>query len=226
MTIAPLLLSFAVAAIPASALALPVNAPAQALHDVVYMEFRPSQLQAGVQQLRSWVHQQRRSGTDRNLVLLQELNRRHQFLLLASASKGSAAAIGEQDPFKLTGLERYKILPDFSLDSIYLTGAKELAIPRGALVMVAHLDADPLQRQQTGLQLEKLGALMPELNGNQGVQILTWKKRLNHWTLISVWKDSDSYSNALEDPRVIRIRAAIASHAAAPADLRLYTRSD
>lgn len=226
MALAPLLLSLVVAATPASGLTLPAGVSAQSNHDVIYMEMRPSLIQDAVQQLRAWAHQQRRSRSVQKLVLLRELDRRNQFVVLASAEKSTDAAVVEQDQFTMADLAQFRILPNFSLDSEYMAGSKELSIPFGALVMVAHLDADPLQRQQTLLQLQKLGALIPELKGNQGVQILTWKKRTNHWTLISVWKDSDSYSSALEDPRIMKIRAAIASHAAAPADLRLYRRID
>ena len=224
MAIAPLLLSLVLAAVPPLGLAVPTDEPAKDVHDVIYMETRPSKQVDAVQQLRAWALQQRRSQTDQNLILLRELDRCNQFLVLKSASKNTAAAIGLEDQSKEGSLLHYKILPDFILKSEYLAGSKNLSIPLGALVMVAHIDADPLQSKQTLLQLEQLGALMPELKGNHGIQILTWRKRPNHWTLISVWTDSASYSSALEDARLIEIRTAIATHAAAPADLRLYRR--
>lgn len=64
------------------------------------------------------------------------------------------------------------------------------------------------------------------MTGNQGVQVLTWRERTNHWTLIESWDTRQNFYNSLEDPRVIAIRTAIASYSAAPSDLRLYLRVD
>jgi quinol monooxygenase YgiN len=154
------------------------------------------------------------------------LDRPNQFLLLAASRQGLPLSIADMSRFKQSSLADDQIMPDFNLDSTYMIGSENLVIPLGAFAMVAHMDADPVQREQTATQLRKLGSLIPELRGNQGVQILTWKKRPNHWTIVTLWKDINSYLAALEDPRIMGICAVIASHAAAPADLRLYQRVD
>lgn len=224
MRFAPLLISLVLSATSASGLTMPQSSAAQAVQEVIYMEVQPTQVENALQGLRSRLRQLRQVRSDLDLLLLQELGRPYQFVLLAASREGKSVSLADLSESRQHKLSDFQILPDFNLDSIYLNGEKRLDIPLGALTMVAHLDSDPSQREKTLAQLQILGTLIPKLKGTQGSQILTWKKRTNHWTLVTTWKDLSSYYGALEDPNVKRIRATIASHAAAPSDLRLYRR--
>lgn len=226
MPFVSLLLSVVLGAVPVSGMTVLQPVPAQSFQEVIYMEVQPSARHNALQELRTWVQRQRESRSDLNVALLRELNRPHQFLLLAGSSKGLPVALNDLNQVRPSSLAGHLILPDFNLTSDFMNGTAPLTIPREALIMVAHLDADPSQREQAQIQLNRLGNVIPGLKGNQGVQILTWKKRPNHWTLLTIWKDQASYLAGLEDPHVRKIRAVIASYAAAPSDLRLYQRVD
>jgi quinol monooxygenase YgiN len=224
MRLAPLLMSFVLGAAPATALATPQASPRMAFQEVVYGEIRPSQVQSAFERLGRWIQRRRAARPDLNLILLRELDRPNQFVVLAASREGHSISFEDLGESKQIGLSDYAILPDFNVSSSYLVGSEQLDISPSSLIMVAHLDSDPTQREQTLRLLEKLGALTVGLKGNQGAQVLTWRKRTNHWTLISSWKDLSSYYASLENPDVMRLRAGIASHAAAPSDLRLYRR--
>lgn len=226
MRLAVVLASLAFSVLPAAVLAQQLSAPPDAFQEVIYMEVKPSQIPRALKQLKQQLQLLRDTRADLNLVLLQELDRSNQFVLLVGDRTGHSLSLLSPISSRQLDISGYQILPDFVLESIPLAGSSKLTIPLDGFVMVAHLDADPAQRDQTLPQLNETLRIIPSLTGNQGVQVLSWKKRTNHWTLIESWVTRKNYYAALEDPRVEAIRAAIASHAAAPSDLRLYRRVD
>ena len=196
------------------------------LRQVVYMEVKPSADAKAKAFAKSQLKILRDSQPDNIFLLLQELGRPNQYVVLAgnkSTATGSSSSKFSAEEFYM---QSFQILPNFVLDSTPLPGSTKLDIPLNSFVMVAHLDADPSQRDKTLPQLQSLLKVLPGLSGNNGVQVLTWNLRSNHWTLIEAWSSRKTFNASIENPTVRQIRAAIASHAAAPSDLRLYTRID
>ena len=226
MRLVIVLASLAFSVLPSAGLAQQPIAPPDAFQEVIYMEIKPSQIPKALNQLKEQLQRLRASRADLNLVLLKELDRPNQYVLLVGDRSGHSLSHLSPISSNQLDISGYQILPDFVLESIPLAGSSKLTIPLDGFVMVAHLDADPAQRDQTLPQLNEILRITPGLRCNQGVQVLTWKKRSNHWTLIESWLTRQHYYSALEDPRVEAIRATIASHAAAPSDLRLYRRVD
>lgn len=218
--------SLVISVIPAASLAQPPSTLAAAVQEVIYMEVRPSQIPKALSEVKQQLLQLKKEQPELNIALLQELDRPNQYVLLAAESSSNTSSISNSAPNVQINIPRFQILPDFVLDSIPMDGSTKLTIPLGGFVMVGHLDADPSQVDLTLPQLKELLQITPTLSGNQGVQVMTWKKRPNHWTLVESWKTRQDFYSAIEDPRIQSIRAAIASHAAAPSDLRLYRRVD
>ena len=221
-----LIASYALIANPLAGFAETVNSNVDLLRHVVYMEVKPSAVGKAEDFVKSQLNALRERQPDNEYVLLQELGRPNQFVVLAgTGNKGHDANTRGLSTAKIN-MQSFQILPNFLLDSTPLAGSKKLYIPLNSFVMVAHLDADPSQRDKTLPQLQELLKVLPGLSGNNGAQVLTWNLRSNHWTLIEAWNSRNSFNQSIENSNVRQIRAAIASHAAAPSDLRLYTRID
>lgn len=226
MRLAAVFASVAISVFPAAALAQQPSSLPETVQKVIYIEVRPSQIPKALKELKQQVLHLKQAQSDLSVALLQELDRPNQYVLLVSNNNANHSSFANLTSDVQINISPLQILPEFLLESIPMVGSTKLRIPLEGFVMVAHLDADPSQADQTRPQLNELLRIIPSLSGNQGVQVLTWKKRTNHWTLVESWKTRQDFYSSIEDPRVQAIRAAIASHAAAPSDLRLYRRVD
>jgi quinol monooxygenase YgiN len=208
------------------AIAEPARAQGAAPPDaylVIYVELAPGALPRHAGALRQALAQIKAAPGNQETVLLQELARPNRFVLLeAWRDKASAvAAAPAHDALKAA------LAPDLigGLDlrphSPFLRSPPANP-PVDAAYVVTHVDSFPQGMQHAIDLLTADVALGRQDDGALRLEVLRWEGHINHFSLVSAWRDRKAAEASLAAPHMRAMRAELAPIEGAPHDARIY----
>ena len=110
----------------------------------------------------------------------------------------------------------------FVMNSTFLTGSDTLQISPTSHIQISHIDSDPLKKDKYGSRFNRLRLNMQSHSGFREMQVWTWNKRINHWTLIQVWESKSAYNSAMQSEGMRKTWREVFRHTASPAATAPY----
>lgn len=204
----------------------PVPADVSPLYVVTYLELRPSAQSEGAALLRSWQEAQRRAQGNLRAELVRNPARPGQFVIMAAwrdkAAFDAAASTTQEWREKLHALRNSPA--DDRFHSAFSTG--KLDTPRGALYVVSHVDVVPPRREDAQAALKALAEANHAAQGNLRYEVLQQTNRLNHFTVVEVWRSRQAFDANSMSPHQREFRDKLAQMTGALYDERLYESLD
>jgi quinol monooxygenase YgiN len=209
-----------------------VEASAQAPVDpsphyvVSYLEQRPNAQSEGAAMLKSWEDAQRRAPGNLRAELIRRPTRPGQFVMIGAwrdkAAFDAAASVTQELREKVHALRNSP--EDDRLHSAFSAG--KLDTPRGALYVVTHVDVVPPRREDAQAALKVLAEANRAAEGNLRFEVLQQTNRLNHFTLVEIWRSRQAFDANSMSPHQREFRDKLAQMAGALYDERLYESLD
>src|SRR4051812_2888598 len=215
------------AAIDSSAQAPPVMPDPSPLYVVTYVELRPTAKSEGAALLRAWRDAQRQAAGNQRAEVVQSPTRPGQFVIIAAwQNKARLEAHAEAAaPFREKRNALRNSPTDDRLHSGLATG--ELGTPQvGVLVVVTHVDVVPPRREETEAALKALAQANRAAQGNLRFEVLQQVNRLNHFTVVEMWRSRQVYDANGMSAHQREFRDKLAPMAGALYDERLYEGLD
>lgn len=215
------------AAVDASAQAPPAMPDPSPLHVVTYVELRPTAKNEGSALLRAWRDAQRQAAGNQRAEVVQHPTRPGQFVIIA-AWRNKAAFDGHAEaaaPFR----EKLNALRNSPTDDRLHTGLStgEPGAPQaGVLYVVTHVDVVPPRREDTEAALKALAQANRVAEGNLRFEVLQQINRLNHFTVVEIWRSRQAYDANSMSAHQREFRDKLAPMAGALYDERLYEGLD
>jgi quinol monooxygenase YgiN len=200
----------------------PVPADVSPLHVVTYLELRPNAQSEGAALLRSWQEAERRAAGNLRAELVRRPTRPGQFVLVTAwrdkAAFDAAASSTQELREKLHALRDSPA--DDRFHSAFATGKLDAA--RGALYVVTHVDVVPPRREDAQAALKALAEANRAADGNARYEVLQQTNRLNHFTVVEVWRSRQAFDTNSMSAHQREFRDKLAQMAGALYDERLY----
>jgi quinol monooxygenase YgiN len=199
---------------------------ASPLYVVTYLELRPSAQSEGAALLKNWEDAQRRAQGNLRAELVRRPTRPGQFVLIAAwrdkAAFDAAAGATQELREKVHALRNSPA--DDRFHSAFSTG--KLDTPRAALYVVTHVDVVPPRREDAQAALMALAEANRAAEGNLRFEVLQQTNRLNHFTLVEIWRSRQAFDANSMSPHQREFRDKLAQMAGALYDERLYESLD
>jgi quinol monooxygenase YgiN len=199
---------------------------ASPLHVVTYLELRPSAQSEGAALLKYWEDAQRRAPGNLRAELVRRPTRPGQFVLLTAwrdkAAFDAAAGATTEVREKLHALRNSPA--DERLHSAFSAGKRESA--QGAVYVVTHVDVVPPRREDAQAALKALAEANRTAEGNLRFEVLQQTNRLNHFTLVEIWRSRQAFDANSMSAHQREFRDKLAQMAGALYDERLYESLD
>lgn len=209
---------------PAPPVAVPPRGP---IHVVVYLEVAPRAQQRMASALKRYREGTRQEHDNLRVEVLQGAVRKNHFALVEAwpdqgaldAHQRTVHGSALRDLMREDGLAP----PDERL--LRNTNAAEgvtRAASKGTFYVLTHADALPPASRGTDILLPLASASRTE-SGNVRFDVLVQPTRLNHFTLVEVWKDGRAFESHITAPHTKEFREKFLRVTGALYDERLYT---
>jgi quinol monooxygenase YgiN len=227
--------SLAIAAASATAPAAYAQAGAEGVFAVTYLDVAPSALGQGVDLLKKYREASRREGANLEFTVLQEANRPNRFVIMEGWKDQAAFEAHDKGPAKAGFEGALKSIrngpPDRHMLQPFANAASRPAPASGTVYMVEHIDfmggdpafaaaAQPLVKGLAESTRKEEGAVRYEIYRQP-------PPRINHYEVVSAWKDAKAFDAHETAPHTLQFRADSVMGARAPRvnlyDQRLYT---
>jgi quinol monooxygenase YgiN len=196
-------------------------------HVVTYVELRPTAKSEGAALLRAWRDAQRGAPGNQRAEVVQSATRPGQFVIIA-AWRNKAAFDGHAEA-AVSFREKLNTLRNSPTDERLHSGLStgEPGAPRpGALYVVTHVDVVPPRREDTEAALKALAQANRVAEGNLRFEVLQQVNRLNHFTVVEMWRSRQAYDANSMSAHQREFRDKLAPMAGALYDERLYEGLD
>lgn len=215
-------------------LAMPMRAQVERespLHAVAYFDVAP----AGVEATRSQLNRYRDASKEEpgyiDIEWLEQLNQLGRFAVLETwrdaaafeAHGSSSASTKLQQALQAVRIGSYDQRPYRSISS---TRGAEQTIAAQSLVVVTHVDIGGGSSRNAESLLQDFATRTRLDNGNMGCEIWQGATRSNHFTLISLWSDTNAYTAHRVARYTRQFHEAIEPLTGSPLDERLYKISN
>jgi quinol monooxygenase YgiN len=195
-------------------------------HLVAYVEVLPSAVNEAVALLRQYAKASRSEPGSVRLEALQQKGRPDHFSILEvwsdqkALEAHQAAAHTKQFREKMLNLQAspFDERPHKGFD----IGATSNRGSAGSLYVVTHADAIPTGKDDAAGYLKVLAEASRKENGNVRFEILQQNSRLNHFTVVEVWKDEKGQQTHITSAHTRQFRDNFQRTSGALYDERLY----
>jgi quinol monooxygenase YgiN len=200
-----------------------------AVYLVAYVEVLPSSTSEALAMLRTYVRTSRTAPGHVRLEALQQRGRPDHFAVVEVWSDQNSLDAHQAAPqtkqFR-EKLGRLQVSPyDERLHKGFDLGASSLAAA-GALYVVTHADAVPAGKDDAAGYLKGLAEASRKETGNIRFDVLQQSSRLNHFTIIEVWKEQKAHETHVAAAHTRQFRDNFQRTSGALYDERLYTLID
>jgi quinol monooxygenase YgiN len=190
-----------------------------------YVDVAPASKGAAATILKELAEASRKDAGAMRFEVLQRTTPAHQFVILAifkdqqALDAHTAAAHTKQSVDKLQPL---LIAPIDTRQCTILATATASAPAAGALYGVTHVDVIPPKRDDGAAALQGLADPTRKSAGNMRYEAYREKGRLNHFTVVEVWKDEAAIDAQETAPHMKAFRASLGAMTGALFDRRWY----
>jgi quinol monooxygenase YgiN len=207
----------------------PASTPhtAGSIHIVTYLEIDPGSQATVANLLRRYRDATRKEPGNLRAVALQRGEPRNHFALIETWSDQAAIDAHKKASHTVElrdVLDTRRLAPadERILKDAEATPILEKSAPKGAIYVLTHADALPPASRGTDLLLPLAGASRREL-GNVSFEVLQQPSRLNHCTVVEVWRSDRDRATHAQAPHTKAFREKWQDVTGALYDERTYT---
>jgi quinol monooxygenase YgiN len=200
------------------------------VYTVIYVEVMPTSKSDAALILRRYREATRKEGGNLRCEVAQRIDQPHQFVILsiwkdqkAWEAHGKGAASMEMRE-KVAAIRNAPT--DERIHSGLSVGPIDAASGRDAIYVATHVDVIPPQKDNGVAALRKLGEESRKGDGNLRFEVVQQFNRLNHFTVIEIWKDAKAVEAHSMAAATREFRDKLASMTGALYDERMYRAID
>src|SRR5262245_59999720 len=229
------LVVMAVSAVGAAQAQTPAPAPTPApiegnVYTVIYVEVMPTSKSDAALILRRYREAARKEGGNLRCEVAQRIDQPQQFVILsiwkdqkAWEAHGKGAASTEMRE-KLATIRNAPT--DERIHSGLSVGPIDAASVPDAVYVATHVDVSPPQKDNGVAALRQLGDESRKGDGNLRFEVVQQYNRLNHFTVVEIWKDAKAVEAHSMAAATREFRDKLASMTGALYDERMYKAID
>ena len=200
------------------------------VYTAIYVEVMPTSKSDATVILRRYREAARKEGGNLRCEIAQRIDQPHQFVILsiwkdqkAWEAHGKGAASMEMRE-KVAAIRNAPT--DERIHSGLSIGPIDAASGRDAIYVATHVDVIPPQKDNGVAALRKLGEESRKGDGNLRFEVVQQFNRLNHFTVVEIWKDAKAVEAHSMAPVTREFRDKLASMTGALYDERMYKAID
>jgi quinol monooxygenase YgiN len=209
----------------------PTPAPIEGnIYSVIYVEVMPTSRSDVTVLLRRYREATRKEGGNLRCEVAQRLDQPHQFVVLeiwkdqkAWEAHGKGAASTEMR-------EKVAAVRNAPTDERVHTGLSigpiDVTAPREAVYVATHVDVIPPRKDDGVAALKRLGEESRKRDGNLRFEVVQQTNRLNHFTVVEIWKDAKAVEAQSMAASTREFRDKLATMTGALYDERMYKAID
>jgi quinol monooxygenase YgiN len=195
------------------------------VYTATYIEVTPATASQAVTALKQLIEASRKEAGLLSFDVVQQVSPTNHFLIVG-AWKDQAAFDAHEGAAHtkdaVAALTPNLLAPIDQRSGYQMVGPAFQAAPAGAIFVGTHVDVAPPRREEAATALAKYDEAARGAAGNLRAYSLREKQRLNHFTIVEIWRDQAS-NDAFEGSAASKeLRAAIAPGIGALFDRRFY----
>jgi quinol monooxygenase YgiN len=213
----------------------PVPAPPQPpiegnIYSVTYVEVMPTSKADAVSLLRRYREATRKEGGNLRCEAAQRIDQPHQFVVLEIWKDQKAFEAHGKGTNLMETREKIAAIRNAPTDERMHTGLSigpiDVSAPREAIVVATHVDVIPPRKDDGVAALKRLGDESRKRDGNLRFEVVQQTNRLNHFTVVEIWKDAKAVEAHSMAAATREFRDKLATMTGALYDERMYRAID
>lgn len=221
----------AVGEAPAQTPAPPTPPPIEGnVYTVIYVEVMPPSKSDATLILRRYRDATRKEGGNLRCEIAQRIDHPHQFVILSIWKDQKAWEAHGKGAASMEMREKVAAIRNAPTDERVHTGLTvgpiDAAAGRDAVYVATHVDVIPPRKDDGVAALRKLGEESRRGNGNLRFEVVQQFNRLNHFTVVEIWKDASAVEGHSMAAATREFRDKLASMTGALYDERMYRAID
>jgi len=209
----------------------PTPAPIEGnVYTVIYVEVMPTSKSDAAVVLRRYREATRKEGGNLRCEVAQRIDQPHQFVILSIWKDQKAWEAHGKGPASMEMREKVAAVRNAPTDERVHTGLSigpiDVAAGRDAIYVATHVDVIPPRKDDGVAALKRLGEESRKGDGNLRFEVVQQANRLNHFTVVEIWKDGKAVEAHSMAAATREFRDKLASMTGALYDERMYKAID
>jgi len=200
------------------------------VYTVIYVEVMPTSKSDATLILRRYREATRKEGGNLRCEVAQRIDQPHQFVILSIWKDQKAWEAHGKGAGSMEMREKVAAIrnapTDERIHSGLSVGPIDAASVREAIYVATHVDVIPPQKDNGVAALRKLGEESRKGDGNLRFEVVQQYNRLNHFTVVEIWKDPKAVETHSMAAATREFRDKLASMTGALYDERMYKAID
>jgi quinol monooxygenase YgiN len=201
------------------------------IYSVTYVEVMPTAKAEAVGLLRRYREAARKEGGNLRCEVAQRIDQQpHQFVILEIWKDQKAFEAHGKGPNLVETREKIAATRNAPTDERVHTGLSvgpiDVSSARDAIFVVTHVDVIPPRKDDGVAALKRLGDESRKRDGNLRFEVVQQTNRLNHFTVVEIWKDMKAVEAHSMEATAREFRDKLATMTGALYDERMYRAID
>ena len=209
----------------------PTPAPIEGnVYTVIYVEVMPTSKSDAAVVLRRYREATRKEGGNLRCEVAQRIDQPHQFVILSIWKDQKAWEAHGKGPASMEMREKVAAVRNAPTDERVHSGLSigpiDVTAGRDAIYVATHVDVIPPRKDDGVAALKRLGEESRKGDGNLRFEVVQQANRLNHFTVVEIWKDGKAVEAHSMAAATREFRDKLASMTGALYDERMYKAID
>jgi quinol monooxygenase YgiN len=209
----------------------PTPAPIEGnVYTVIYVEVMPTSKADAAVVLRRYREATRKEGGNLRSEVAQRIDQPHQFVILSIWKDQKSWEAHGKGPASMEMREKVAAVRNAPTDERVHTGLSigpiDVSAGRDAIYVATHVDVIPPRKDDGVAALKRLGEESRKGDGNLRFEVVQQANRLNHFTVVEIWKDGKAVEAHSMAAATREFRDKLASMTGALYDERMYKAID
>jgi quinol monooxygenase YgiN len=209
----------------------PTPAPIEGnVYSVIYVEVMPTSKSDAAVVLRRYREATRKEGGNLRSEVAQRIDQPHQFVILSIWKDQKSWEAHGKGPASMEMREKVAAVRNAPTDERVHTGLSigpiDVTAGRDAIYVATHVDVIPPRKDDGVAALKRLGEESRKGDGNLRFEVVQQANRLNHFTVVEIWKDGKAVEAHSMAAATREFRDKLASMTGALYDERMYKAID
>ena len=205
----------------------PTPAPIEGnVYTVIYVEVMPTSRSDATLILRRYREATRKEGGNLRCEVAQRIDQPHQFVILSIWKDQKAWEAHGKGPASMEMREKVAAVRNAPTDERVHSGLSigpiDVTAGRDAIYVATHVDVIPPRKDDGVAALKRLGEESRKGDGNLRFEVVQQANRLNHFTVVEIWKDAKAVEAHSMAAPTREFRDKLASMTGALYDERMY----
>jgi quinol monooxygenase YgiN len=206
----------------------PAQTSTPALYVATYVDVQVGSINQGIELIKQYRQTARAESGNSGVDVVQEISRPNHFVIIEFWKDQPAFDAHEKAASTAQFRARLKAIHNSPYDQrvhqALAADSRPLAIGRGTVSAVTHVDVPPQGRQETEVLLKRLAEDSRKDDGNVRYDVFQQTApRTNHFTVFGTWKDRSAFDAHETKSHTKQFRESLAPMLGAPYDERLFS---